>query len=265
MGLKHCLWLFAEQISVCLVCGLGRSLEASTHDRKVARGLSKAGWAVLWKLQPMTAWSLVVEQTLSPPVRFRGACRTGGVHAPCRFGSTEDITEERMTTSGSWMPQLLVLSPRSGGPFKEATGRIQKRQPTTARPVPWANSGRFRRGFVPITCLAVLDLGLPEGRSLGPTLGGREGPWAWLITSSLCWSRVHAPGLVLSLGAKVDSKQTPSQGKASSDRFDPGSFFSPLLLEGWSGRRQRCCTTTHWRRFGRCPASASREETGTLA
>ena len=177
------------------------------------------GWAPLWKHQPMTAWSLVVEQTLSPPVRFRGACRTGGVHAPCRFGSTEDITEERMTTSGSWMPQLLVLSPRSGGPFKEATGRIQKRQPTTARPVPWANSGRFRRGFVPITCLAVLDLGLPEGRSLGPTLGGREGPWAWLITSSLCWSRVHAPGLVLPLGAKVDSKQTPSQGKASSDGF----------------------------------------------
>ena len=83
-----------------------------------------------------------------------------------------------MTASGSWMLQLLVLSPRSGGPFKEATGRIQKRQPTTARPVPWANSGRFRRGFVPITCLAVLDLGLPEGRSLGPTLGGREGAWA---------------------------------------------------------------------------------------
>ena len=151
------------------------------------------------------------------------------MHAPCLFGSTEDITEERMTTSGSWMPQLLVLSPRSGGPFKEATGRIQKRQPTTARPVPWANSGRFRRGFVPITCLAVLDLGLPEGRSLGPTLGGREGPWAWLITSSLCWSRVHAPGLVLPLGAKVDSKQTPSQGKASSDRFDPGSFFLPCF------------------------------------
>ena len=82
---------------------------------------------------------------------------------------------------------------------------------------------------MPITCLAVLDLGLPEGRSLGPTLGGREGPWAWLITSSLCWSRVHAPGLVLSLGAKVDSKQTPCQGKASSDWFDPGSFFLPCF------------------------------------
>ena len=140
-----------------------------------------------------------------------------------------------MTTSGSWMPQLLVLSPRSGGPFKEATGRIQKRQPTTARPVPWANSGRFRRGFVPITCPAVLDLGLPEGRSLGLTLGGWEGPWAWLSTSSLCWSRVHAPGLVLSLGAKVDSKQTPSQGKASSDRFDPGSFFLPCFWKGGLG------------------------------
>ena len=88
---------------------------------------------------------------------------------------------------------------------------------------------------MPITCLAVLDLGLPEGRSLGPTLGGREGPWAWLITSSLCWSRVHAPGLVLSLGAKVDSKQTPSQGKVSSDRFDPGSFFLPCFWKGGLG------------------------------
>ena len=88
---------------------------------------------------------------------------------------------------------------------------------------------------MPITCLAVLDLGLPEGRSLGPTLGGREGPWAWLITSSLCWSRVHAPGLDLSLGAKVDSKQTPSQGKASSDRFDPGSFFLPCSWKGGLG------------------------------
>ena len=51
-------------------------------------------------------------------------------------------------------------------------------------------------------------------------------------TSSLCWSRVPAPGLVLSLGqggAKVDSKQTPSQGKASSDWFDPGSFFLPCF------------------------------------
>ena len=98
--------------------------------------------------------------------------------------------------------------------------------------------GQFRevrRGFVPITCLAVLDLGLPEGRSLGPMLGGWEGPWAWLSTSSLCWSRAHAPGLVLSLGAKVDSKQTPCQGKASSDRFDPGSFFSPLLWKGGLG------------------------------
>ena len=86
-----------------------------------------------------------------------------------------------MTTSGSWMPQLLVLSPRSGGPFKEATGRIQKRQPTTARPVPWANSERFRRSFVPITCLAVLDLGLPEWANAGRA-GGAVGLDYYLLT-----------------------------------------------------------------------------------
>ena len=39
----------------------------------------------------------------------------------------------------------------------------------------------------------------------------------------------------LSLGAKVDSKQTPSQGKASSDRFDPGSFFLPCFWKGGLG------------------------------
>ena len=45
----------------------------------------------------------------------------------------------------------------------------------------------------------MLDLGRSEGRNLGPILGGWEGPRAWLSTSSLCWSRVPAPGLVLSL------------------------------------------------------------------
>ena len=69
------------------------------------------------------------------------------------------------------------------------------------------------------------------------TLGQRWEVWSGIVpsTASLCWSRVPAPGLVLSLGAKVDSKQTPSQGKASSDRFDPGSFFLPCFWKGGLG------------------------------
>ena len=139
------------------------------------------GWAPLWKHQPTTAWSLVVEQTLSLPVRFRGASRTGDVHAPCRFGSTEDITEERMTTSGSWMPQLLVLSPRSGGPSKESTGGLgccRKRQPTTARPVHWANSARFWRGIVPSTASSCWTWDGQKVGTLGQFWEFREGPWA---------------------------------------------------------------------------------------
>ena len=52
--------------------------------------------------------------------------------------------------------------------------------------------------------------------------------WRGIVpsTSSLRWSRVLAPGLVLSLGAKVDSKQTPSQGKASSEREKDGLLQS---------------------------------------
>ncbi len=108
--------------------------------------------------------------------------------------------------------------------FFESLAVVGGRFHSPARLVPWANSGRFRKGFVPITCLAVLDLGLPEGRSLGPTLGGWEGPWAWLSTSSLCWSRVHDPG------CPSEPKWTPSRRRAKGRLAQIGStrvvFFS---------------------------------------
>jgi hypothetical protein len=105
-----------------------------------------------------------------------------------------------------------------------------------------------------------------RGRCLGPISGGLGGA-SCLLLASPCWTwdcqKVGALGqrwedgrgrglgllpphcvghgfmlqgtLVLSLGAKVDSKQTLSQGKASSDRFDPGSFFLPCFWKGGLG------------------------------
>ena len=102
------------------------------------------------------------------------------------------------------MPQLLA-PPAPQVVFKEATvgcAVLRKQQQPTDRQV---------------GTLVQLDF-------VGPSLVKNQG-----------WSRVPAPGLVLSLGAKVDSKQTPSQGKASSDRFDPGSFFLPCFWKGGLG------------------------------
>ena len=65
------------------------------------------------------------------------------------------------------------------------------------------------------------------------------------------------PGFLLqawSLGAKVNSKQTPSLGKASSDRFDPGEGNVAQVRNGVGlgsamlpphGRR-RACSLDDW-------------------
>jgi hypothetical protein len=79
------------------------------------------------------------------------------------------------------MPQLLVSHCGSGGPLWRPQGLgSSSKAPTHTRP--WHKVGALGR-----SCGA--------GRGLVPS------------TASLCWSRVPAPGLVLSLGAKVDSRQ----------------------------------------------------------
>ena len=162
------------------------------------------------------------------------------------------------------MPQLLVLSPRSGGPSR--------------RPQVAFGSDHLR----------------PRGRCLGPIPGGLGGALCLLLASP-CWTwdcqKVGAlgqrweggrgrglglvpphcvgPGLMLQGWFRPsEPRWTPSRRRAKGRLAQIGSipvvFFS-LALEGWSGRRQRCCTYTDWRRSGRCLAPASREETGTLA
>ena len=126
-GLKQCLWLFAEQISLC---GLGRSLEASTHDRKVARGstgLSKT---------PLLFHS---GESLPGGVVFfadsRGSRGLAGVISDIFAGSCGN------GDSGCRSSCRLLL-PDKWGVFKEATvgcAVLRKRQPTTATSEPWSN------------------------------------------------------------------------------------------------------------------------------
>ena len=49
----------------------------------------------------------------------------------------------------------------------------------------------------------------------------------WFCPSTLVCPGTHTHSL--SPEPKVDSKQMPSQGKASSDWFDPSSFFLPCF------------------------------------
>ena len=77
----------------------------------------------------------IIEQTLSPPLRLRGGCEMGGVYAPCRFGLTEAITDERMTTRDSGCRSCWSSRRGEGGlarrPQGVGSGRFRKRQPTT--------------------------------------------------------------------------------------------------------------------------------------
>jgi hypothetical protein len=53
------------------------------------------------------------------------------------------------------------------------------------------------------------------------------------VPASPCWSRVPAPGLVLSLGAKVDSRQAvPREGLA---QIGSTPVVSPLFWKGGLG------------------------------